>query len=74
MILVSKGYDPQCGELARYFLGTDLFAKDNEAELAQEIQDAVENWFQSKACPTCGNQERDHRGLLKCECPCPSTS
>lgn len=27
----------------------------------------------SDACPVCGSQDRDNRGLLKCECPCPST-
>ena len=23
-------------------------------------------------CPECGNEQRDHRGLLKCECPAPA--
>jgi hypothetical protein len=37
------GYDGQCGLLARYFLPNG--DENAVAELAQTIQDAIEDWF-----------------------------
>lgn len=71
---MSKGYDSKCDELARHFLEDPANNEVKVSELAQHIQDAIENWIAANwKCPTCGSEERDHRGLLKCECPCPST-
>ena len=39
-------YDEKCDELARYFMsdGEDV-PEEAIADLAQSIQDAIENWF-----------------------------
>jgi hypothetical protein len=42
-----KGYDPQCGDLARYFLG-DKVRTELVQELAQHIQDEVEDWLNAQ--------------------------
>ena len=42
---MSKGYDEKCYELAQYFLEDYEHSEAQAAELAQDIQDAVENWF-----------------------------
>ena len=56
-------YDPECGDLASSFLadqeGTrDLSAEEFDAlkaDLAQDIQQAIEDWFQGRGvCETCG--------------------
>ncbi len=39
-----KGYDSQCGDLARYFLG-DKVRPELVQELAQHIQDEIEDWL-----------------------------
>jgi hypothetical protein len=39
-----SGHDPRCHELAEYFLPTAASAL-LKAELAQHIQDAVEDWL-----------------------------
>ena len=65
-----NGYDEKCGDLARYFLGPN---KQQVAELAQELQEVIEDFCKAHACPVCGNEERDHRDLLTCECPSPTT-
>jgi hypothetical protein len=43
----SLGYDPECDKLSRYFLGE--FDVENHprlvSELAQVIQDAIEDWI-----------------------------
>ena len=45
---MEKGHDTKCRELAEYFLPT--FASERlKARLAQEIQDAVEDWFLAEA-------------------------
>lgn len=44
-------YDPECAKLARHFLG-DLAADNHPRflpELAQAIQDAVEEWIGAEA-------------------------
>lgn len=46
---MSKGYDPKCGELARYFLDKDMETDDRASDLAQSIQDAIERWFEDNA-------------------------
>ncbi len=54
-------YDTSCEELARHFLGDDVYyaAKptrgDFEAsvsQLAQSIQDAIEGWFETQSMPS----------------------
>lgn len=43
-------YDPECLKLAQYFFG-DLASRENPRlvkQLAQEIQDCVENWLQQR--------------------------
>lgn len=42
-----KGYDPRCEELGRLFLGDepDLLTDTTAAELAQEIQDVIEDFI-----------------------------
>jgi hypothetical protein len=42
-----KGYDPKCHELAVYFLG-DLASVRLTTELAQAVQDCVEDWLESE--------------------------
>jgi len=46
---MSHGYDPKCYELAKHFTSEiDDLPEEVEREtkeLAQAIQDAVENWF-----------------------------
>jgi hypothetical protein len=45
-----RGYDPECDKLSRYFLG-DLGAANHPrlvSELAQVIQDAIEDWITSE--------------------------
>ncbi len=74
-----KGYDTKCGDLARYFLpdGKPM----SIADLAQDIQDAIEGWMgdgvaryrlddeDSVPCSVCGSQQRHAgTGLLSCEC------
>ena len=47
------GYDSQCYDLAEYFLrdvsGGDDLREQAKSELAQVIQDAIENWFAGAA-------------------------
>lgn len=43
-----KGYDPQCGDLARYFIGPQV-RPELVQELAQHIQDSTEDWLQGEA-------------------------
>jgi hypothetical protein len=41
------GYDIRCEDLARVFLSIESWATDREvAELAQEIQDAIEDYIE----------------------------
>lgn len=55
-----RSYDPACEELARHFLSDEEFENDHVAELAQHIQDAIEDWIEAKrialdeAVPTSG--------------------
>lgn len=45
-----KGFDPECFKLAQYFIG-ELGSTHHPrlaAELAQVIQDAVEDWLRSE--------------------------
>jgi hypothetical protein len=42
---MSKGYDVKCGDLAQYFLPD--CKTEAVAELAQSIQDAIEDWLAS---------------------------
>lgn len=35
--------------------------------------ECAQNWDEDQPCPVCGNEERNRRGLLVCECPCPTT-
>jgi len=76
---MAKGYDESCGGLARNFLPE---GKDKSiADLAQTIQDAIEDWLgdgvaryrldeeDSVPCSECGSQQRHPgTGLLSCEC------
>lgn len=41
-------HDPKCRELAEYFLPSDV-SERLKAELAQAVQDAVENWIAEEA-------------------------
>jgi hypothetical protein len=46
----ARGYDPECDKLSRYFLG-ELGAANHPrlvSELAQVIQDAIEDWIRSE--------------------------
>ena len=41
-----RAYDTKCDELARYFMADGEIQPEEEiADLAQTIQDAIENWF-----------------------------
>lgn len=44
---MSKGYDSRCYELGRIFLGDEpeLLTDENADELAQEIQDVIEDFI-----------------------------
>jgi hypothetical protein len=44
----TKGYDSMCEMLAEYFLGQPRSPEDVK-DLAQCVQDAVEDWFVQKA-------------------------
>jgi hypothetical protein len=66
-----KGVDPACVEVARYFLG-DKASEQRITEVAKVVQDAIDDSLDAP-CSVCGSEQRDHRGLLICECPCPST-
>ena len=76
----TKGYDQKCKDLAGQFLpeGKEV----SVADLAQTIQDAIEDWMgdgvaryrldeeDSVPCSVCGSQQRHPgTGLLSCECP-----
>lgn len=52
----NKGYDPECLKLADYFLQDNPYHGTRE-ELAQRLQDAVEDYFSD--CETEYNYERD---------------
>jgi hypothetical protein len=39
-----RSYDEKCYELAKYFLADRSHTSEELADLAQTIQDAVENW------------------------------
>ena len=45
-----KGYDSRCEDLGRIFLGDEpeLLTDANAAELAQEIQDVIEDFITSR--------------------------
>jgi uncharacterized protein YbbC (DUF1343 family) len=44
-----QGYDEKCGDLARYFLTDEPLSTDlTVAELAQWIQDAIEDFIAQK--------------------------
>lgn len=43
---MTKGYDPACLTLAEYFLGG--VSDRLKAELAQAIQDTVEDWIEAE--------------------------
>lgn len=48
---MAHGYDPACGDLARAFLDEDEFRGHPQewvTELAQHIQDAIEDWLFGK--------------------------
>ncbi len=40
-----SSHNSMCRSLAEHFLSDEPHTDDEEAELAQEIQDAVEDWF-----------------------------
>lgn len=45
---MARGYDGKCEDLARHFLAEDKESPEKEGrvgELAQHIQDEVENWL-----------------------------
>ena len=46
-----KSYDQKCYELAEYFLAGHGRPESWAKELAQTIQDAVENWFREETNP-----------------------
>jgi len=48
---MTRGYDEKCLDLAQYFLADVAHPPVDEAELAQAIQDAIENWFTGKGYP-----------------------
>lgn len=52
-----KGYDSRCEDLARLFLGDEpaLLTDENARELAQDIQDTIENFMSSN--PSCTHCE-----------------
>lgn len=74
-----KTFDPRCLELARIFLANG--SEVSLHSLASDIQGAIEDWMDdapgrflldnedSVPCGTCGSEERDRRGILRCECP-----
>lgn len=41
-------YDPKCSELAEHFLDEMPHSDKQVAELAQEIQDAIEDWLRDQ--------------------------
>jgi hypothetical protein len=43
-----KGYDSRCGDLAEVFLEDEHGTEAEVAELAQCIQDAIEDWFEAR--------------------------
>ena len=43
-----KGYDQKCLDLAEYFLRDANPTPADKEELAQVIQDAIENWFSAR--------------------------
>jgi hypothetical protein len=38
-------FDPACRELADHFLSTSVWTEAERNDLAQDIQEAVEDWF-----------------------------
>lgn len=43
---MSKSYDPKVEQLARYFMADgEIQPEEAICDLAQTIQDAIENWF-----------------------------
>lgn len=53
-------YDPKCYELAEYFLDDDpLPASANANELAQLIQDAIEDYLHVPEPEPAGSRDRD---------------
>jgi hypothetical protein len=66
---MSKGYDSQCGELARYFLADTpvKYGDDHIPLLAQAIQDAIENYMEDiRHDHTC--QQCDKVVIADCDC------
>lgn len=65
------GYDSKCLDLAQHFLGCEGDEGDNtQASLAQQIQDAIEDWFraqerQKEPCLTSAEQ-RAQAGRCGC--------
>ena len=44
--MAKRAYDEKCDELARYFMADgEIQPEEAIADLAQTIQDAIENWF-----------------------------
>lgn len=43
-----SSFDPQCLELAEYFLRDEPSLRDRADELAQQIQDAIEDWIEAE--------------------------
>lgn len=57
-----KTYDPQCDELARYFLAGEAPATEAEiADFAAHIQEAVEDWLETRARETAKPEDPDAR-------------
>ena len=71
---MKHSYDPKCEELAIHFLAEENPSRGQIEELAQLIQDAVEDAWGQLQCYNCGCEERDHRGLLTCRCPARKTA
>lgn len=65
-------YDRKCYELARDFLGDEPYidTTDNRDDLAQSIQDAIENtiWsMKEETCDECGHVIKLHDRVYGCE-------
>lgn len=61
-----------CGELSKAAGGVPHLWWEHYGPVLTKLSERLEV-FDDAPCPVCGNEERDHRGLLTCECPCPTT-
>lgn len=47
MITRKRSYDSECFELAQYFLRDEPSLREGCSDLAQHIQDAIEDWIEA---------------------------